>query len=101
MKNGYKLKWSLQARNDLKNIINFISSNWSDKEVREFAKKLNRRINLITAYPELFPKTIQKENIRRSVLTKQITIFYSEYDETIIIISVFDVRQNPTKLKLG
>lgn len=100
MKNGYKLKWSLQARNDLKNIIDFISSNWSDKEVREFAKKLKKRINLIAAFPAIFPKTLQKENVRRSVLTKNISIFYLEQDETVNIISVFDVRQNPSKLKL-
>ncbi len=100
MKNGYKLKWSLQARNDLKNIIDFISSNWSDKEVREFAKKLKKRINLIATFPAVFPKTLQKENIHRSVLTKNITIFYLEQDETVNIISVFDVRQNPSKLKL-
>jgi plasmid stabilization system protein ParE len=100
MKNGYKLKWSIQSRNDLKNILDFISSNWSSNEVLRFAKKLNKRINLIAAYPELFPKTLQKENIHRSVLTKQITIYYSFEDDLIKIISLFDVRQNPKKLKI-
>ncbi|HRN28059.1 MAG TPA: type II toxin-antitoxin system RelE/ParE family toxin [Ignavibacteriaceae bacterium] len=98
MKNGYKLKWSLQARNDLKNVINFINDNWSEKEVREFAKKLHKRISLIKTYPSLFPKSLHKQNVRRSVLTKQITIFYSKLNDTINIISVFDVRQDPKKI---
>jgi plasmid stabilization system protein ParE len=101
MKNGYSIKWSLQARDDLKNIINYISSNWTDKEVREFAKKLNKRLNVIANFPALFPKTLQKENVRRSVLTKQIAIYYSKHNKTVNIISVFDVRQDPAKLKLG
>lgn len=100
MKNGYKLKWSAQARNDLKSIIDYISSNWTDKEVKEFARKLHKRISLIKTYPLLFPSSAQKENVRRSVLTKQITIFYSELNDSICIISVFDVRQNPNKLKI-
>lgn len=100
MKNGYRLKWSLQARNDLKSIFEYISVSWSEKAVREFAKKLHKRISLIRTYPSLFPKSLQKENVRRAVLTKQITIFYSDLNETINIISVFDVRQDPKKLKI-
>lgn len=98
MKNGYKLKWSDRALNEVKSIFEFISITWSKKEVSEFARKLNKRVDLLTQYPELYPKTFEKENIRRSVLTKQITIYYSLEDDTIKIVSVFDVRQNPTKL---
>ncbi len=101
MKNGYKLKWSDRARNNLKGVFDFISLNWSEKEVSEFARKLNKRINLIVLYPELFPKSPKKVTIRRSVLTKQITIYYSFENDNIKIVSVFDVRQNPVKLKLG
>lgn len=70
MKNGFKLKWSIQARNDLKSIFEYISRNWSEKAVREFAKKLHKRISLIRTYPILFPKSLQKENVHRVVLIK-------------------------------
>ena len=100
MKNGYKLLWSDRALADLQNIINYLTENWTPKEIQNFARRLDKRLNLIAINPGLFPKTTKRKNVRRSVLTKQTVIYYEAKENIINIVTLFDPRQNPKKLRL-
>ncbi len=100
MKSGYKLLWSDRALNDLKHIIEYLTENWSQKEIRNFSRRLDRRLDLIVVYPRLFPKTNKKKNLRKSVLTKHTTIYYGISRSVITIITLFDPRMDPKNLKI-
>ena len=100
MKSGYKLVWSDRALGDLRKIIDYLSENWTQKEIRSFAKKLDKRLEIISINPRLFPQTKKRKNVRRSVLTKQTVIYYESTRDTVSVISLFDPRQAPSKLKL-
>jgi plasmid stabilization system protein ParE len=100
MKNGYKVLWSEQALRDLQGVINYLSENWTQRELKNFSRRLDKRINLISHYPNLFPSSYKQKSIRRSVLTKHTTVYYQVGLQTITIISLFDTRQNPKKLKI-
>ena len=100
MKSGYKLVWSERALADLRNIIDHRTENWTQKEIRTFAKKLDKRLEIIAINPRLFPQSKKRRNIRRSVLTKQTVIYYEAIRDTVTLISLFDTRQAPSKLKL-
>jgi plasmid stabilization system protein ParE len=100
MKSGYKLLWSYRALADLQNIISHLTENWTSKEIQNFARRLDKRIDLITANPGLFPKTTKRKNVRRSVLTKQTVIYYETKENIINIVTLFDPRQNPKKLRI-
>jgi plasmid stabilization system protein ParE len=99
MRNSYKIIWSDEALTNLKNIINYLENNWSQKETSKFARLLEKRINLITKNPFLFPESNILNGIRRSVLSKQITIYYRITESQIRIITLFDNRQNLKRLK--
>lgn len=100
MKSGYRLQWSDQALADLKNIINYLTENWTQREIQNFARRLDKRLNLIVANPELFPKTSRRKHVRKSVLTKHTVIYYENRDRVVTIVTLFDPRQNPKKLRL-
>lgn len=100
MGNGYKISWTENALSELRNTLEYLKDNWSEKEIRNFVRKLDKRLNLIAIYPKLFSKSEIKKNIRRSVLTKHNVIYYRIHEKTIIILSLFDSRQHPLKLKL-
>lgn len=97
MKNGYKIFWTNEAETNLKNILNYLSQNFSDKEIKKFVEKLEQRLKIISLYPKIFRKSGFK-NVHRSVLTKHIAIYYRFEHQRVEIISLFDVRQNPNKL---
>jgi plasmid stabilization system protein ParE len=100
MRSGYKLFWSERALFDLQNILDYLSYKWTDKEIKNFVKRLDSRIELILINPRLFPKTTKRKNVRRSVLTKHTVIYYETSDDIITLFTLFDSRQNPKKLKV-
>jgi len=100
MKSGFKLLWSDKALADLQNIINYLIENWTQREIKNFARRLDKRLDLIIVNPKLFPASTKRKSIRRSVLTKQTVIYYEVKGGVVNIITLFDSRQNPKKLRL-
>lgn len=56
--------WSLRALADLKNIIDYLLENWTQKEIQHFVRKLDKRLGLISLNPNLFPRTGKRRNVR-------------------------------------
>jgi len=100
MKNGYKIVWTNKALANLDNIIQYLTDNWTEKEISKFFRKLDKRIYIISLRPLLYPLTSNRKNVRRSVLTSQITIYYRINKQIIEILTLFDDRQNSSKLKV-
>mgnify|MGYP006293663035 CR=1 FL=1 len=99
MKNTYKLIWSDEALQNLKAIIEYLERRWTEREIRKFAKLLDKQLNLIQSNPLLFPESDKSKGLRKSVLSKQTTIYYRINNDGIRIITLFDNRQQPGKLK--
>ena len=99
MKNISKVVWSEEANKNLKKVIQYLEENWTEKEIKKFLKKLNKHISIIQSQPDSFPKA-NNFNVRRSVVSKQTTLYYSISQDTLSIVSIFDNRQDPKKLKI-
>lgn len=93
------IKWSAKAKKDYVNILNYLQEEWSAKEVNKFTEKVSKTLFHIAKYPQIFPHS-QRKNIRKCVLTKQVTLYYKLRKKDIILITLFDTRQNPAKLKI-
>ena len=90
--------WTDEALINLDNIIFYLSSNWTEKEVKKFLKKLDHAVLLIAQRPNLFPHSVYKLGARRFVLTKQVSIIYTVTNLNINILSLFDTRQDPQRM---
>jgi plasmid stabilization system protein ParE len=55
MENIYKIYWSEEALNNLKTIIHHLKRNWTEKELKPFAKHLKKRLHLIQKSPTIYP----------------------------------------------
>lgn len=99
MESTYKIIWTDEALANLAKIINYLEQRWTEREIRTFSRLLDRQINLIQSHPEIFPTTSTSNRLRKSVLTKQTTIYYRIDEMEIRIVTLFDNRQNPGKLK--
>jgi len=100
MKSTYKIIWSDEAYINLQNIVSYLEKNWTVREIRKFARLLDKQLLLIKKNPSLFPISDKSRNIRKSVLTKQVSLYYKIKDTEIHLVTLFDSRQNPRKLKL-
>ena len=94
MPNIYKIVWSNKAVKGFEEIIKYISSNFSKKDVNKFISDFESFISVIETKPKAFPKTKKLNNIRRIVVNKLTSITYIIKKDTVKIITVYDNRTN-------
>lgn len=80
-------------------LFDYLVENWSLKVKSDFIRKLDKNISLIKTQPEIFPQSDKNPNLRKCVVTKHTTIFFRFTDKEIRILTIFDTRQDPDKLK--
>ena len=100
MESGFKIIWTEHALLELKDTIDYLETNWTKRELRNFSAKLDHTIELISKTPELFPCSIEKSAIRKAVVEKHNNLYYRVNNENVEVISLFSNRKNPTKKRL-
>ncbi|WP_395079808.1 type II toxin-antitoxin system RelE/ParE family toxin [Gracilimonas sp.] len=97
---SFKIKWSEKSLQDLDQILDYLEKEWTKKEIQNFKEKLFNRIEIIGKYPKIFKASEIKPQLRRSVLSKQTSIFYQIQPEkkTISIVRLFDNRMDINRL---
>jgi plasmid stabilization system protein ParE len=92
---------SPQAEKKLEEITEYLLSEWGNKVKKDFLSKLTSKIEQILLQPESCPKSKELGGIYKCVVTKQNTFYYRINSQRNIleIITFFDTRQNPIKLK--
>jgi len=99
MENTCKIIWSDEALINLKGIIDYLETRWTKNEIYKFSQLLDHQLNLIKNNPFLYPEYPKLKGLRKSVLSKQISIYYRVIQKEVHIITLFDNRQNPKSLK--
>ncbi len=96
-----KVFLSQLAEEKLLKLSEYLIENWSLKTRNQFLSKFSEKINQISIQPDSCPKSSEFDNLYKCVVTKQTTFYYRILEEKneIEIITVFDTRQNPDKLK--
>jgi plasmid stabilization system protein ParE len=90
----YKVAWSVEARLDLFEILEFyIQRNGNANYSRRLNTKVNKSIKLITRNPFLGLQT-DIESVR-SLVTGDYQIIYEILESTLVIVMVWDCRRNP------
>lgn len=92
---SYPVTWSDEAKKNKDDIHRYLAEAWSEKEIRQFYRVLDQRISLIARHPKMSPKTEKRQDVRRSVLTKQISLYYKFDGRQVEILFLFDNRQDP------
>ncbi|GIZ09121.1 type II toxin-antitoxin system RelE/ParE family toxin [Flavobacterium sp. UMI-01] len=83
---------------EIENLFEFLILKWNHQVKTKFSNKLHGIINLIAENPEMFPVSNKSRNIRRCVISNQCMLFYKFNDKHIVILSLFDTRQDPNKI---
>ena len=100
MKSGLKIRWTEEATNNLEKIIAYLEANWTSKEITKFFQKVEKKLILLSLFPEAYPISLKRRKIHRCVLAKNTTIYNTIKDEYLVLLSIFDTRQKPSKRKI-
>jgi hypothetical protein len=91
--------WSNESVRRTDQVIKFLTENWSIKEVENFLTALAAFEEIVSRFPEIYPKSLIMSGYRKAVILKQISIIYSLEKNIIKVHTLFDNRQDPGKLK--
>lgn len=78
-------------------IKDFISSEWGISIATAFEQKTISFLDLLEEFPEIGELEYLEKQIRGFQLTRQTRVFYRIKGGKILILTFFDVRQNPKK----
>ncbi len=96
----YSIVFSERASKELNSTFKYLEENRSLRSANEFAAIVDEKINFIKSNPYQYPPFKNKKEIRRCVVTEQASFFYRILNDEVQIITLFDTRQNPAKLKI-
>jgi len=90
----YKVEWSIEARLDLLDVLEFYRiRNKSAVYSKKLNSKINKSIKLIIKNP-LIGLQSQLESVR-ALITGDYQIIYEIFDNVILIIMIWDCRRDP------
>jgi plasmid stabilization system protein ParE len=75
----------------------YILNTFSSKTASIFLDRIEKRIDFIAAHPEAGKASQKRKNVRCVLLPPHSQIYYRLENETIEILFLFDMRQNPKK----
>ena len=95
---AYKIIWSPEAVNTFEKIIQYLSENWSSKEITSFIDDTERTVVLLEKKPFLF-RGSTTENVHEALITRHNLLLYqiAKSHKRVELISFWDTRQNPDK----
>lgn len=94
-----KVLLSKRASNRLDKLLEYLEQEWSLKVKENFIKKFDKSLNQVQNFPESCPNTDFVTGLHMLVVTKQTSIFYRFDSKTIKVVTIFDNRMNPNKLR--
>lgn len=98
MESDFEIFWTKESLTNLDDILEYLSSAWTQKEVANFKSKLSKQLEIILKFPHLFPASQVNPDLRKAVLSKQTTILYQIQGRRIYILYLFDTRQDQNKI---
>lgn len=91
------IKWAPIALENYVKTLQYLSSHWTQKEIKNLDAKLNLKLKRISGYPTIYPLSISKPNLRKARIDVNNYIVYRvNLKENIIeIVNFRGTRQKP------
>lgn len=94
----YQIVWTLRASNDFDNLMDYLIENSSETSIQKFITQLEKKLALLETNPAIYALISQEKQIRRCLISKNYALYYKVSEEKVILLTLFDQRQNPLKL---
>ena len=99
---AYEIKWTSLAKESFDDNVLYLHKEWTEREIIHFVNAVEAKLRLIAISPELFTTSNKRKHIRKTIINKQIVLFYrhSKQSKRVELLVFWDSRRNPAKLKL-
>jgi plasmid stabilization system protein ParE len=90
-----EVTFSKRADHDFENLLNYIQLEFGDTTAIRFKYLIIEFAHLLQSFPEIGILELADKNIRCSVIHRRLKIYYRIKDKKIVILRLYDTRQNP------
>ena len=96
-----EFQWTPSARITFHKIVEYLRTNWTEKEVINFINKTNELLSNIKRQPEMCRPSTKRKNVRIGIISKHnhLIYHYKPRKKQIEVLLFWDPRQNPSKFK--
>ena len=94
-----KVIWTDNAKADLFQILLYLQNTWSLKIADNFSKIVERKVELLSQFPELGARSQTSPKRRKITLTSRSILLYAIEGEDLVLLAIFDTRRNPADLR--
>lgn len=93
------VEWTEEAQRQLDGVIEYLEQNWTDREINNFFKKLERDLVIISKKPETFRLSQRLPGSRECQITSHTTVFYVFDHQILTVLLLWSNKMSPSKLK--
>jgi plasmid stabilization system protein ParE len=96
-----KISWTPTARLTYFKVLEYLSKDWTIKEVENFIYKTEHTIAQIAQDPYMFKASRKKINVRKGFITEHNSLYYrvKPIKKEIELITFWDNRRDPLKIR--
>ena len=96
-----KIIWLPEADETFARNVDYLSREWSDKEVEKFVLQTQRVLKRLLIFPESYQQGTKNKKYRKARLNKYTVLFYhySKTKKTITLVTFWNVNQDPNNIK--
>ena len=98
VKGFFSIEWTKPSLNNVLLIQQYLIEKFSEQEVVQLYNLLEGFENAVVNFPKLYPEFSIRKKLRRAVLNKNLSVYYSVKNNKVIVISVLDNRMDYSKL---
>ena len=87
------IEWTLTAQMRYREVITYLIDNWSIAAANRFIDMVDRKLNLLTQFPEIGQRTKKNSKVRQLQLGKYNTLFCEPQRSKILVLNIQDNKQ--------
>ena len=87
--------WTPHAEDTFREIVDYLRKEWNENISDNFVEKTHSVLELTSSFPNIYKQIDKSRNIRKGLVTKNISFFYRVKRETLEILYFWDNRRNP------
>ena len=97
----FKITWSSLAVKTYIAAIDFLDKEWTNREVKNFIKAVERKLSLLSLQPKTGKLTSKRLHVRQTVIHKRMILIYRfrPLKKEVELVRFFNTRQNPKRLR--
>jgi plasmid stabilization system protein ParE len=94
-----QVRWSFTAHEDLQLSLDFILTQWNAAVAAKFLQAVDAKIELLRRAPFIGSPSAYLPDCRKTLVAPYHAMIYRVIDDEIEIVRLFDLRQDPSKLR--